>query len=82
MEGVRDQSHIASALDGGGHIALLLGGEARTAAGFDFHIPSHIPADHSDIFVIDVVQLVARETEIARGQSARTTTANAGRCFF
>ncbi len=82
MQGVRNQRHVAGAFDCYSHITLLLGGKTGTAAWFDFHVASHVPTDKSDIFVVDVVQLVASHIVIAWSQSGDSATAYASSRFF
>lgn len=59
---VRHQGVLASALDSGRNLALVLGAKAGAAARSDLLVRRDEPGEHTDIFVVDDQFLVDAET--------------------
>ena len=50
--GVGEQAHVTGALDGGGDLALLFGGEAGALAAEDFAVGAHAAAEVFRVFPV------------------------------
>ena len=79
---VRHQGDRASALDGGGKLALVLGAGAGHAAGQDLAALAGEAAEPVDILVIDVLDLIHAKFADLPARLAATGTANALATIF
>src|SRR5438105_4473920 len=70
-DGVREQRHVAAALDGGGHLALVQGAVARDAAGDDLAALGDEVLQVAGVLVVDLEVLVgAVPADLAPAEAA------------